>query len=260
MLREAIGLLLAPASRHARRLGYAAEAIAIEARQRRCRSQWAPHIEQCHQSIRAAAALCAKRDLVVVLGSGPLFDIPLAELADGFSQVVLVDVFHSRAARRRAGGRPNLSLLEHDLLGLDRSDDLEQAAANLSAWRGLLGPPDLVISANLLTQLPLLPLDASTHGDDRQGSWAEAVMRAHLADLAGGPGVGCLISEWRRRWFDRAGAEIDRERPIDRLDLPAPQRSWNWTIAPPGELPRGESLILDVGAYRLGGRPSPAGK
>ena len=244
MLREALTLLIAPASRHARDFGYAHEGIAIEARHRRCRRAWAPHIGNCHRAIRAAAELCGKRDLAVILGSGPLFDIPLADLARSFARVVLVDVFHSRAARRQARYWPNVGLLEHDLLGLDRA--LPQP--ELSGWRRLLGPPDLVVSANLLSQLPLLPIDAWGR---RKDAWALAVMQAHLADLAGGPGVACLISEWRRRWFNAAGGEIDAALPTEGLDLPAPAGAWTWTIAPPGELPRRESLVLDIGSYVL---------
>lgn len=258
MLREVLAALTTPASRYARRLGYVHEGIAIEARYRRCYTDWAPHIGRCHRAIQAATDECTTHNLVVVLGSGPLYDIPLDALAEAFSQVVLLDVFHPPRARRLLTRWPNVSALEHDLLGLDvgGADAADRAAGCLAGWRKKVPVADLVISANLLSQLPLIPL--LTRGAARfrrreceAEAWSRAIMQAHLDDLAAGPGRPCLISEWRRRWFDRNGNEVDSELPLSGVMLPAPSDCWSWTVAPPGELSGGASLVVDVGLYSL---------
>ncbi|MDR3441298.1 hypothetical protein [Telmatospirillum sp.] len=256
MLREAIAALTTPATRYARRLGYVHEGIAIEARFRRCYTDWLPHIGRCHKSILAAGLACPRRDRVVVLGSGPLCDIPLAELAGIFTEVVLIDVFHPPRARKLMARFSNVVAIEHDLLGQEFGVSTDDVDARLANWRQRTGAVDLVVSANLLAQLPVVPMASRLSRDllardvDAQ-TWSDAVMRAHIADLAAGPGQACLISEWRRHWFDRDGAEIDQESPLTGLSLPEPSESWRWVVAPPGELPGGASLEVDVGLFLL---------
>jgi hypothetical protein len=243
MLRETFAALTTPATGPARRFGHAHEGIAIEARFRRCYTDWAPHIGRCRQAIVAAAASTPRRDRVVVLGSGPLCDIPLARLAEMFADVILVDAFHPPRARAMAARHANVRRLDIDLLGLARHDGRLDLVTgdDLRSWRDLAGPADLVISANLLAQLPL--------SGDGGGVAGHAVMAAHLADLAAGPGRVCLISEWRRRWFDAMGQLLASDLPLAGLDLPPYRQGWVWTVAPPGELSGGASLVADVGWY-----------
>jgi hypothetical protein len=251
MLGELLSFLLTPASRHARRLGHVAEGIAILARHRRCRAAWQPHLLHCHAAILAAVGACRRRERVVVLGSGGLLDVPLEELAARFAQVVLIDVFHPRPALRRARRLANVVVLSHDLLGLDQPGGWALAPSRLGAWRALVAPADLVISVNLLAQLPLKPLDHWSGPPEKAEPWARAVMAAHLADLRDGPGQALLISEWRRQWFGLGGL-TDEEAPLAGLDLPPPSRLWTWDLAPRGELAGDEILRVDIAAYAFG--------
>ena len=246
MLRELIASCLAPASRHARGLGYVYETVAIEARYRRCRAAWASHLAHCHRAVQAATEACPGHGLAVVLGSGPLFDIPLEYLADVFAEVVLVDVFHPARARRRAAPLANIRLFEHDLLGFDAGGDWQGAASAPGRWRQSLPAADLVVSANLLSQLPLQP---AAHFGLPGPEAAGRVLQGHVDDLAGGGGAACLITEWRRRRFDRRGNLRTTEEPLSGLTLPRPLAQWDWHIAPLGELPGGDSLVLDIGYY-----------
>lgn len=250
MLRELFASLLTPATSHARQMGYVHEGIAIEARYRRCRAAWAEHIGVCHQVILAEMARCRRHDVAVVLGSGPLYDIPLAPLAETFGRLALIDVFHPPRARRQAARHANVTLVEHDLLGLDAGKAVPPPAGP-SRWRKLVPDADFVVSANLLAQLPLLPAEfwARRHLAEQEiARRARALMAAHLADLALG-GHPCLISEWRRRWFAADGRPDGEELPLAGLPLAPARTSWTWRLAPPGELPKGASLTLDVGLF-----------
>src|SRR5579871_6065867 len=94
MFAELIEYAITPCPRYARRMGYLYEAVAIRARAARCRAAWAPHQERTRALLRRSLARCPRRRKAVVLGSGACLDVPLAELAAAFGEVVLVDVVH----------------------------------------------------------------------------------------------------------------------------------------------------------------------
>ena len=53
MFAEALEYLITPAEPWARKLGYLKESIAIRARPRRCRSDWAEHLTRSNKFIEA---------------------------------------------------------------------------------------------------------------------------------------------------------------------------------------------------------------
>ena len=117
MLSEWLKHLILPCPAPLRDMGYAKELIAIEARHRRCHDAWAPHLEHCKKVILDAAQ-DIPHEKAVVLGSGLLLDIPLQELSETFSDVVLVDIFHMPAVRKRIRDRTNVRLETADISGL----------------------------------------------------------------------------------------------------------------------------------------------
>ena len=80
MIIEWIRSLLTPCPKWARKMGYLAESIAIQARAKRCSAAWAPHQEQSRQMILQAANQCEQKRTVVIAGSGACLDVPLLEL------------------------------------------------------------------------------------------------------------------------------------------------------------------------------------
>jgi len=249
MLRELLASWFTPAGRHARRLGYVAEGVAIEARHRRWRKAWKPHLEASRSIILSQAERCRRRGVAVVLGSGALLDVPLDELAERFMAVYLVDLFHPWSARLKAYPMQNVHLVEHDLLGIDLDGDPVPAPDRLRNWRHKLPEADFVVSLNLLTQLPLRPL--ARWGERLGEGWMNRVMQAHLEDLRTGPGHSLLISEFRHRTYDGRGQETERDEVLAGLPLPEPLSQWVWPLAPLGEISGDEAFEMDVAAYRL---------
>jgi hypothetical protein len=98
-------------------MGYIKELIAIEARHRRCRAAWAPHLENCKKLILDAAG-GIPHGQVTVLGSGLLLEVPVEELAVKFEDVALVDIFHMPAVERRVRRLSNVRLVTTDLTGV----------------------------------------------------------------------------------------------------------------------------------------------
>lgn len=248
MLGEWITYLTTPCPRHVRDMGYLRDLIGVEARYRRCRQAWAGHLENTRAAILESAAACRGRRRAVVLGSGPLYDVPLGELSARFEEVVLVDIVHLRHPRRP----PNVRSESRDLSGVAR---------DLHAWVGRRRdgfPPvpradlpvagaDLVVSCNLLSQLPQLPLEYAGRDGEGAEAFARALIANHLEALGRCEGTVCLITDTERLIHDGERV-IDREDSLHGVVLPASRREWTWDIAPPPEVDRryGQRLTIRV--------------
>ena len=245
MILELFEYLTTDCPAYARRLGYLGEAIAIKARHRRHCEAWGPHLARSRAVINAAAEGCARRRTALVLGSGLLLDIPLGALSAAFERVLLVDVVHLRAARRIAARYPNVMLVTEDVTGL--ATDL--AARLRAGWRGRSVPEptlfrddgsiDLVVSANIAVQLPVMPAAAlrRTGADDGAiGDFCAALIRAHLDYLAGFAGRVCLITETERELHGPADDIWRLEDALYGLALPDGAARWTWDLAPVGEV------------------------
>ena len=244
MLGEWFTYLTTPCPRYLREMGYLRELVGIRSRYRRCRGPWANHLENCRKLIIEAAAACHRRRRAVILGSGYLHDVPLAELSGLFDQVTLVDLVHPRAARRLARRYPNVGFVEHDLTGVLRALHFVVEEGGEALPRPGLGAlpgdgADLVVSANLLSQLPLLPRKyLERHGySEGIGDFSRALVQCHLSDLAAFPGIACLIAD-----IERLTVEDDEvvasEDPLYGVPLPYRGREWIWNIAPRPEADR----------------------
>lgn len=252
MLRECIEWLLCPGSRVGRTLGLDREAVAIAARYRRRRADWAPHLAATRAAVLESAGACAERGTALILGSGACLDVPVAELAERFARVVLVDALHPRSAKRLAKALGNVRLVEADITGLTgkaragRGGLPDVPVPDLTfGWK-----PDFTASVNLASQLPIplsrlldVRLDATAYA--RLG---RAVVESHVRALSRLPGRVCLICDLT--WEKVTGATVAEVRDaLVGAVLPPPDRTWIWTIAPRPE----ESLAYDrqnrVGAW-----------
>ncbi|WP_243438706.1 hypothetical protein [Fundidesulfovibrio soli] len=248
MLLEFCEYLLTPCPALARRAGLKREAVAIRARHARQRRAWRPHLEASKAFMLACARRCGQNGLAVVLGSGALLDVPLRELAAMFGRVVLADMVHPLAARWQARGLPGVSLSHLDVSGA-LEDALAGREPNPQAGRALPDfldalRPDFIVSANILSQLPLAPFGLLP-GVDRASLGARLV-REHLQALQDATAPACLITDTLR---------LGGEKPMDLLhgvELPgAPERTWVWNIAPRPEISPDRDYSHQVAALYL---------
>jgi len=243
MLAEALAWLLTPASTTARRMGHLGEAIAIAARHRRCRRAWAPHLAASRAALLASARTAPGHGTALILGSGPLLDVPLRELADLFESVWLVDLVHPWSSRLQARRYANVRLIEHDV-----TECLVRLPAEpvLPGW--LLDEPgiDWVASVNLLSQLPVLPTRwlRARHPEMSEADVARfgaSLMCNHLAWLARFRAPVCLLADVEQTALDAAGkvrAQCEFGALLADWRIEA---DWRWDLAPPGELAGGGS-------------------
>ena len=247
MILEAIEYLRTPCKPEFRKLGYLHELIALQAREKRLHKQWSPHHEQCRDLIRQAALMCQSHRKVIVLGSGLLADTPLGFLSAHFEDVVLVDVIHLKHVRRQARDYPNIQLVEADISGLAQPLlAMKRRVAALPESRAdipqLDENTDLVISANLLSQLCIAPLNYAVprfgFTNEQYIEWCRGIIQAHLDALLGSGARVCLITDLVHVEIDRRGEEVKREDMLFGLTLPDAAWLWEWQLAPYGEISR----------------------
>ena len=246
MISEGLHWALTPAPDWARRVGYLKELVAIRARHRRWRRQWAPDLHASRTAICAAMAGCTRRRQAMVYGSGPLLDIPLRELAESFETVTLVDAAHLWPTRLAARRYPNVRLVERDVSGVVAGllEGVPKGADTLPVPRPNLphdhDTVDFLVSANILSQLALVPLQFLGRylllSSDEAADFARAVAEAHLAHLNLFDGARCLITDTRQEQVSRDGAVQNTTSQLPGTILPPHDATWWWDVAPPGEL------------------------
>ena len=223
-------------------MGYVRALTGLAARGRRCHAAWQEHLDKSKALVLAAAAQCPRKDRALILGSGLLHDVPLAELAEQFREIVLVDILHLREARSRVRHYPNVRLLQldvtgvakavYDLAGRGRPACLPENVPDLFLDDGF----DLVASVNLLSQLPVVPgeyaaprIPKLAPGDVER--FSRRLVENHMHWLCAFPGVVCLITDLDRLECD--GWKVLRRKDcLWGVELPEGGRTWLWDIAP----------------------------
>lgn len=239
MLIELLHLLVTPAPFAHRRRGHLRESVLLMSRGRRCRAAWAPHLTAARAAILAACEGLERRRVAVVLGSGLLQDVPIAELAARFEAVHLVDAIHLWPARLQALAYPHVRLITADLAA---APDWGDPLAALCGGEAV----DFVVSANLLSQLPILPLDRPGFVPPDLGT---RIVQAHLDGLGRLRARVCLVTDVEQIEEDRDGRATDRLDLLHGVRLGRPDRSWTWELAPFGEAARHRRLLHRVEAF-----------
>lgn len=260
--------LFTPCPWHLRRLGFLREQLAIGARYRRNRQSWDPHLRQSCAAVLAAANSCPTHQRALILGAGLLHDVPLAELAAQFQELILADILHLRRNRRQAASvSPKITCVSFDctaaVTSLWRAGNAidDQVAIDLfrhaspSLPAELTGAPDLTVSLNLASQLGYLPADWLIHGRSRPQGFSLSLRRAaalrHIEWLQGLPGIRLLVADRALVVRELDGSEAEREAILSDSDLPLPDYAWVWQLAPAPEWDKEHHLELEVGAWVL---------
>ncbi|KQP30196.1 hypothetical protein ASF27_04425 [Methylobacterium sp. Leaf102] len=248
MLVDLFHYLTTPAPWSHRRRGYLRESVLLLSRSRRCRTAWEPHLTRARAVIMRACEGLPRYRTVVVLGSGLLDDVPLDHLARRFTHIRLVDAVHPWPTRWTVRHRPDVTLVTADLTRPGAVPDHGG------------GPEiDLVISANLLSQLPILPVNGSGGADPQLGG---RIVRAHLDGLSRLAARVCLVTDVLQTEEDRDGRVTDRLDLLHGVPVPTPDAVWTWDLAPFGEAARHRRLVHRVHGYAdwhaaLGGPDRP---
>lgn len=195
-----------------------------------------------------------QRRTVVVLGSGLVHDVPLDLLCTTFQRVLLVDAVHLPMVKWRMRSRARVGLLTRDLTGLSgvisgASTARTPPLADLSADEEI----DLVVSANLLSQLPLgvetLIEGGSAAAARLPPGAATRTIEWHLEDLAAFSCRICLLTDVIMHGEDQTGRIVETLDLMRGRAMPPPDDSWDWPVAPFGEIEHGVKYVHRVHAY-----------
>lgn len=266
MLRELFKVFLPDCPPWARELGLEREHKAIAKRHARVAAAWAPHLQASREAILAAAEGCPQHRQVLVIGAGDCLDVPVAELAAKFARVILADIVVGTEARRWAKQFPDrVSCAQWDASGALAA--VAAKKAELTGNEALVifknadaGPPpggeaDLVVSANCISQLGLVPghaLSATEKDGDLPDRCAKAAARRHLEWLGQRSGVRILLADTARLNIAADGRVLKRESLSERYGLKQPDRTWRWDLAPIPEWSPDFHRVHEVGAWVYG--------
>ncbi len=255
MILEWLEALTTPCPRTWRRMGYLREAIAIQYRYRRCRADWTLHLEHSRHIVRERAAEIGGGRKALMLGAGLIYDLPVDDLAAAFDEVLLVDLVHLRPARAAARRFANVRLVGCDLTA--SLDGIHAGNAAVRAPEAFLDDAaiDFVVSLNLASQLPILPLAwlerTGSCDDEAKAQLAQRLIESHLEYLGRFNCPVTLITDVERIHHNAKGTEVFREAPLHGVELPVGGESWIWDIAPLGEIDAHTAIHHRVTAVHL---------
>lgn len=257
MLAEWLQFYTTPCSIFAREMGYVREAIAIQARYRRCKHAWRPHLEKTKEAILQAAERCEHQRVAVMLGAGNLYDIPLKELCAQFERVILVDIVFLRQSRKLARVH-GAECVEMDVTGM-----IERIyPVPPEALPNLVPPPlsdcntvDLVVSVNLLSQLPMLPKawlkQHRNYSESAITAFCKQMLENHLRYLQHYKAQRLVVTDIAFLYEALQNLMVLEEDALYGITLPSPDSSWMWNVAPAPEVSSRYNEQHAVAAFRI---------
>src|SRR5262245_8651123 len=229
-------------------MGFPAEVAGVRGRYLRRKAEWSEHLEKSRSVIIRGAQRAVQKRKAVILGGGLLHDVPLAELAAMFREVLLVDLIHPLSSRWQTRKLRNVHRVTADV-----TDTI--AAAYRIAWDAdkplpksepklFLDDPevDFAASVNLLSQLPCMPMaylnGQAVHSKDAIKEYARDLIRAHLAYLHRMPGRVALVTDFERLKIAPSGEVVERSDLFFGVPWPDRGEEWEWKLAPSPEADR----------------------
>ncbi|WP_439602436.1 hypothetical protein [Devosia sp.] len=206
------------------------EAVGLWARGQRQTRAWAPHLANSRGLIDTSIDDLTSRRTVVVLGSGPLFDVPIESLCRTFKRVLLVDRIHLSSIDKRIDRYSNVRRDWRDLSTANQPDAL--------GFLDAIDDLDWVISLNLVSQLA-----RAAPGAER------AVVDAHLDRLATLRCPVTLVTDLDYRVFNRHGVVLDTADLLHGRPVPRNGLRWKWEVAPFGEEDRHTRRVHSMAAW-----------
>jgi hypothetical protein len=251
MIFEAIQHFITPAPEYIKKMGYLREAIAIEARAKRCKNAWQPHLDKCKELIATAVGNLRPQSNIMIVGSGGLHDVPCGILLSKGHNITYVDVIHFPQVIKK---NKEFDFITRDITGLiEPLYEAIKIGKRVKAdppWEPIK-TPDLIISLNLLSQLAMKLVEyAEHHGEDLGILFTDNVIKAHVQWLQNQNKRVLLISDIHWEYW-ASGKISETVTFLPDIGLKSPDESWYWDIAPKGEADREISIRHKVGAWHF---------
>ncbi|MGZ3772908.1 MAG: hypothetical protein ACXVCY_05300 [Pseudobdellovibrionaceae bacterium] len=262
MIREALIFLLTPTTPLAKKYGFLYQSIALSHRYERCKKFWLPHLKNCQDLFTETVQRLPQKKSVVVLGSAHLHELPLHLLLKTFESIVLVDIIHPLKLHWAAKRNSRIKLVTQDLSGslepldsVQSLEDLNELLRNLREQEVFCYNADLIISANIISQLGLLPIEAMERKLKRELTIEEkdrictAFAELHLNNLKKCNGRKLLYTDREVTYRSPQGDIIYRGHyPVDFNGFNK-IKNWVWQLAPLKEASKEYSIEMKIESY-----------
>lgn len=254
MILEWLEFIRTKGTKTAKDWGYIYQNVSLKFRARRCAKAWKPHVESSHRFILDHFEK-VKPKSILIIGSGILMEIPIHELLAKAEKIYLVDLVHSSEVRRLARHQPKIELIERDissLLGILKKGtgpfQLKQIPwKQLPSWE--LPKADWVISANLLSQIPLMISEILPMTTETYEKFARSVRDQHIERLFDQAPKVLLFADFETRYIAQEGELLKTEGYEANLRSLKFDREWLWEISPYGETSRDYKIEMLVCGY-----------
>ena len=247
MLAEYVKYLTAPASRYARELGYLKESIAFEGRAQRHWKMWDVHFKNCQDLILKEAEKIRKNRTIWIFGSGSLYETPWKILWEQGHRLKLVDIYHPPRVKNLVQSYSHIQLLELDVTGFDDLSPLQKVLLKNPVVPPLsIHPEDLMVSCNMLSQLPICPLQYLSKNteisEEEKIQWARKIQSHHFQWLQSYGSHVLLMSDFEIHYL---GKDLNLIRIEEQPFRPVADQVAKWVW------PWSESCIRKVEAYSI---------
>lgn len=263
MIRELLTYLTTNATKEARAFGHLYESISLLQRERRCKDFWLPHRTHCKNTISKVVSSLSAHQRVLVLGSGPLHEIPIQSLASHFHDVDLVDVVHLKVTKEKYKHLKNINFIEADLTELEAIIHQEKKIVNKVSTLFQDRTYDLVISANLLSQLSYHLRDYLEKkakpklSESTLDAFAHQVSFDHYQYLLNFKCPVLLITDTESQFIGLNDELIQSQTPYINFPMPKPVEQWWWNLAPRPEFSKDYSVKMKVSVFILNFQTNP---
>ncbi len=202
---------------------------------------WNTHLEKCRNFILKALEL-HKPEIVTVLGSGWLLELPLTEMLEKVKTVYLTDIIHPPDVIRQVSNMKGVELITEDISGglIDevwRNTSRLPFFSKLRSLSGIVIPeymperdPGMVISLNLLTQLETLPvrqLQNKTKANEEEFyRFRKKIQDNHMSFLKRYRSV--LITDVSEVITDKSGSVSEKQTVFTSLPEGIYKDEWTW--------------------------------
>ncbi len=242
-----------------RKMGYFSDQQGIINRFLRNPGAWESHLANSRQYILNFVRK-KKPGKVAIFGSGWLLDVPVEELTEFSSELILIDIHHPRQIRHKLRNYPNVVFLESEINGGTAFEVYDMVKGEKNDLKEINCPgfmeeleADYFISLNILDQLDTVIIEYlqefNTYALADVNELRKNIQAAHIKSLP--KGRSCLITDIEEITVNKRGEK--KNRPLIYAALPKATnlKNWLWEFDNTGEYIQEKNTCFRVQAMEF---------